>query len=145
MILGPDKMLFVLSWVQVLKVLEEAIFFITIFPAFLLEDRQRLAAALRLGRIPSCMGTTLSIGTTVVYFPLLLLGCEKYIQNRKGKVIFPLAVFLTGIYSAYFSYMCLAALGLYLLFRIVMEEGKKWKERILKFLGGCWRIILGLE
>ena len=145
-ILGPDKMLFVLSWVQVLKVLAAGYIFYHYLSCFSFGRQAKLAAAFAYGLNGYLLvwGQHYQFGTAVVYFPLLLLGCEKYIQNRKGKVIFPLAVFLTGIYSAYFSYMCLAALGLYLLFRIVMEEGKKWKERILKFLGGCWRIILGL-
>lgn len=145
-LLGPDKMLFVLSWVQVLKVLAAGYIFYHYLSCFSFGRQAKLAAAFAYGLNGYLLvwGQHYQFGTAVVYFPLLLLGCEKYIQNRKGKVIFPLAVFLTGIYSAYFSYMCLAALGLYLLFRVFMEEGKKWKERIFKFLGGCWRIILGI-
>lgn len=52
----------------------------------------------------------------------MLLFCEKFIQKKKGKALFPVMVFLCGIYSVYFTYMCLAATGLYLVFRILMLE-----------------------
>ena len=80
----------------------------------------------------------------MIYFPLMLLFCEKFIQKKKGKALFPVMVFLCGIYSVYFTYMCLAATGLYLLFRILMLDGLTWKERIQRFLLGCAEMIMGV-
>lgn len=61
-ILGPDKMLFVLSWVQVLKVLAAGYILSLSFLLFFWKTGKISGCfRLRLKRIPSCMGTTLSI------------------------------------------------------------------------------------
>ena len=52
-------------------------------------------------------------------------------------------VFLCGIYSVYFTYMCLAATGLYLLFRILMVDDLTLTQRVRRFLLGCGEILLG--
>ena len=52
-------------------------------------------------------------------------------------------VFFCGIYSVYFTYMCLAATGLYLLVRVLMVENLPPAERIKKFLTGCLEMLLG--
>lgn len=145
-ILGPDHMLFFLAWVQVLKILLAGYVFYHYLSCFSFSRQAKFAAAFAYGLNGHLLiwGQHYQFGMAIIYFPLMLLGCEKFIQNKKGKAIFPLAVFLSGIYSAYFSYMCLAALGLYLLFRIGMEREYTWKQRVSKFLKGCWRIILGI-
>lgn len=53
-------------------------------------------------------------------------------------------VFLCGIYSVYFTYMCLAATGLYLLFRILMVDGLTPAQRIGRFFAGCGEMLLGI-
>lgn len=145
-ILGPDHMLFFLAWVQVLKILLAGYVFYHYLSCFSFSRQAKFAAAFAYGLNGHLLiwGQHYQFGMAIIYFPLMLLGCEKFIQNKKGKALFPLAVFLSGIYSAYFSYMCLAALGIYLLFRIGMEREITWKQRISKFLKGCWRIILGI-
>ena len=53
-------------------------------------------------------------------------------------------VFLCGIYSVYFTYMCLAATGLYLLFRVVVVDDLTLAQRVRRFLLGCGEILLGV-
>ena len=89
-------------------------------------------------------GQHYQFGTAVIYLPLLLLFCERHIQKKKGRGFFPVMVFLCGIYSVYFTYMCLAATGLYLLFRILMVDGLTPAQRIGRFFAGCGEMLLGI-
>lgn len=50
-------------------------------------------------------GQHYQFGMVVVYLPLILLFEEKFIRREKGRALFPVTVFLSGIYSVYLSYM----------------------------------------
>lgn len=145
-VLGPAHMLLYINVIQILKIMVAAFafyWFLSQF-SFSVPSKMITSYAYALNGFLLVWGQHYQFGTVVIYFPLMLLFCEKFIQKKKGKALFPVMVFLCEIYSVYFTYMCLAATGLYLLFRILMLDGLTWKERIQRFLLGCAEMIMGV-
>ena len=145
-VLGPAHMLLYINVIQILKIMVAAFAFYWFLSQFSFSVLSKMITsyAHALNGFLLVWGQHYQFGTVVIYFPLMLLFCEKFIQKKKGKALFPVMVFLCGIYSVYFTYMCLAATGLYLLFRILMLDGLTWKERIQRFLLGCAEMIMGV-
>ena len=145
-VLGPAHMLLYINVIQILKIMVAAFAFYWFLSQFSFSvlSKMIMSYAYALNGFLLVWGQHYQFGTVVIYFPLMLLFCEKFIQKKKGKALFPVMVFLCGIYSVYFTYMCLAATGLYLLFRILMLDGLTWKERIQRFLLGCAEMIMGV-
>lgn len=145
-ILGPAHMLMYLNVIQIIKMLMAGLVFYWFLSQFSFSPRAKLAASYAYGFSGFLLvwGQHYQFGTAVLYLPLLLLFCEKFIQKKKGRGFFPVMVFLCGIYSVYFTYMCLAATGLYLLFRILMVDDLTLAQRVRRFLLGCGEILLGV-
>ena len=145
-VLGPAHMLLYINVIQILKIMVAAFAFYWFLSQFSFSVLSKMITsyAYALNGFLLVWGQHYQFGTVVIYFPLMLLFCEKFIQKKKGKALFPVMVFLCGIYSVYFTDMCLAATGLYLLFRILMLDGLTWKERIQRFLLGCAEMIMGV-
>lgn len=145
-VLEPVHMLLYINVIQILKIMVAAFAFYWFLSQFSFSVLSKMITsyAYALNGFLLVWGQHYQFGTVVIYFPLMLLFCEKFIQKKKGKALFPVMVFLCGIYSVYFTYMCLAATGLYLLFRILMLDGLTWKERIQRFLLGCAEMIMGV-
>lgn len=145
-ILGPAHMLLFINVIQIIKMLAAGLVFYWFLSQFSFSPRAKLAAAYAYGFSGFLLvwGQHYQFGTAVIYLPLLLLFCEKFIQKKRGRGFFPVMVFLCGIYSVYFTYMCLAATGLYLLFRILMVDDLTLTQRVRRFLLGCGEILLGV-
>ena len=143
---GPEKMLSYLVWVEILKILLAGWVFYWYLSCFSFGKQAKFAAAYAYGLSGYLLvwGQHYQFGMVTIYFPLMLLFCEKFLAGKKSKGWFPVTVFLSAIYSSYFTYMSLAGLGLYLLVRVWMEDDWTWKKRGAKFFGGCGCILLGL-
>lgn len=143
---GPQKMLSYLVWIEILKILLAGWVFYWYLSCFSLGKRPKFAASYAYGLSGYLLvwGQHYQFGMVVIYFPLMLLFCEKFLAGKKSKGWFPAAIFLSAIYSSYFTYMSLAGLGLYLLVRVWMEDGWTFRKRLAKFFGGCGCILLGL-
>ena len=142
---GPAHMLIFINIIQILKILAAGLAFYWFLSQFPFSHQARLVASYVYGLNGFLLvwGQHYQFGTAVVYLPLLLMFCEKFIQKKKGRGFFPIMVFLCGIYSVYFTYMCLAATGIYLLVRVLMVENLTPVDRLKKFFTGCLEMILG--
>ncbi|MDO4649053.1 MAG: YfhO family protein [Eubacteriales bacterium] len=145
-VLGSGRVLFYLVLVQILKILAAGWIFYHYLSCFSLSRPAKFAAAFAYGLNGYLLvwGQHYQFGMVTVYFPLMLLACEKYLQGKKSGKLFPVTVFLCGIYSVYFSFMALSGVGVYLLIRSLMLEDVSGKERVKKFFAGCLQILLGL-
>ena len=145
-ILGPAHMLYYLVWLQIIKILLAGWIFYWFLSEFDYSRQARFLASFVYGLSGYLLvwGQHYQFGMVVIYLPLILLFEEKFIRQEKGRMLFPVAVFFSGIYSVYFSYMSLIGAGFYLLFRIAMTEKLSWKKRLGKFLSGCGQMILGI-
>lgn len=145
-ILGPAHMLFFLVWIQIGRILAAGWIFYWFLSEFSLSRQSKFVFSFAYGLSGYLLvwGQHYQFGMVTVYFPLLLLFCEKFLRKEKKWKLFPVMVFFCGIYSVYFTYMCLAGTGLYLLFRVISMNGLTIRQRIGKFAGGCGLMLLGL-
>lgn len=145
-ILGPAHMLFFLVWIQIGRILAAGWVFYWFLSEFSFSRQSKFIFSFAYGLSGYLLvwGQHYQFGMVTVYFPLLLLFCEKFLRKEKKWKLFPVMVFFCGIYSVYFTYMCLAGTGLYLLFRVISLNGLTIRQRMGKFAGGCLLMLLGL-
>ena len=77
------------------------------------------------------MGSNLALGTSLVYFPLVLLGVEKMLtENKKGGLLF--ALFLVAIYYYYYFFIIGILSLVYLIARLWMMKAspKQWRNAV---------------
>lgn len=142
---GPAHMLYYLVILQMMKILLAGWVFYWFISEFAYSRQAKFVASFAYGLNGFLLvwGQHYQFGMAVIYLPLILLFEEKFIRGEKGRAFFPVAVFLSGIYSVYFSYMTLICAGFYLIFRLLMEA-ENFRSGIKKFFCGCGQIILGI-
>lgn len=143
---GTSKMVYFLSWMQVIRVLVAGFVFYRFLSMFSYRVSVKVPIAFAYGFNGFLMvwGQHYQFGMVTIYFPLLLIFGEKYIRRAKGSCGFPVMVAVSCIYSVYQTYMCLIVVGFYLIFRLWMIEELKSKERFKIFFKGCLQILLGI-
>lgn len=145
-LLGTQKMLYFLSWIQVLRILLAGWVFYRYLSLFSYQRMTRFLLAFVYGFNGYLMvwGQHYQFGMVTLYLPLLLSFAEKYLRKEKGRHLFPVMTAVCCVYSVYLSYMSLIVTGFYLLFRLWMMDEKGIRIRIQKFAGGCAQILLGI-
>ncbi len=91
-------------------------------------------------------GTVLYLGmlhpffvTPMIYFPLLLLGVERVLQEKRPLVLM-LSVWMAGITNFYFFYMLAILTAVYGVCRVLFRARRAWKHafaELLALLGGA--------
>ena len=145
-VLGPAKAMYYLAAVHVLRILAAGWVMYLYLSCFSFSRLSRAFAAYAYGLSGYLLvwGQHYQFGMAVIYFPLILLFTEKALARRRSGLFLPAAVFLSGIYSVYFTYMSLAGAGVYLIFRVLMSEERTSGERLTDFLRVCGLYLLGL-
>ena len=143
--LGPAHMLYYLVVLQILKILAAGWIFYWFLSEFEYSRQARFLASFAYGLNGYLLvwGQHYQFGMVVIYLPLIFLFEEKFIRGKKGRALFPVTVFLSGIYSVYLSYMTLIGAGLYLIFRLVMVV-EDFEIGVRKFFSGCAQMVLGI-
>lgn len=143
--LGPAHMLYYLVVLQILKILAAGWIFYWFLSEFGYSRQARFLASFAYGLNGYLLvwGQHYQFGMVVIYLPLIFLFEEKFIRGKKGRALFPVTVFLSGIYSVYLSYMTLIGAGLYLIFRLVMVV-EDFETGVRKFFSGCAQMVLGI-
>ena len=144
-VLGPAHMLYYLVVLQILKIMAAGWIFYWFLSEFKYSRQSRFLASFVYGLNGYLLvwGQHYQFGMVVVYLPLILLFEEKFIRREKGCALFPVTVFLSGIYSVYLSYMTLIGAGFYLIFRLVMAA-EDFKTGLRRFFSGCAQMVLGI-
>ena len=90
-ILGPAHMLLYINVIQILKIMVAAFAFYWFLSQFSFSVLSRMITsyAYALNGFLLVWGQHYQFGTVVIYFPLMLLFSEKFIQKKKGKALFP--------------------------------------------------------
>ena len=143
---GTAHMLLFIVWVMILEILLAGLVFYWFLSQYGFSRSAKFLAAFAYGMSGYLMiwGQHYQFGVVTIYLPLMLIFCEHYIKDRKSGVLFPVAAFFCGLTSVYFSYMILATVGFYMIFRLCAKEGLSLKDGAKKFLGGCAQMILGI-
>ena len=144
-VLGPAHMLYYLVVLQILKIMAAGWIFYWFLSEFKYSRQSRFLASFAYGLNGYLLvwGQHYQFGMVVVYLPLILLFEEKFIRREKGHALFPVTVFLSGIYSVYLSYMTLIGAGFYLIFRLVMDA-EDFKTGLRRLFSGCAQMVLGI-
>lgn len=66
-----------------------------------------------------------------IYFPLIMLGCEKLWYEKKGTLLF-ISFLLTTIYNFYFSYMISIMIVVYAVIKFIFIEKEKTGKRFIE-------------
>lgn len=145
-IFGTQKMLYFLSWIQVLRIVLAGFVFYRYLSMFSYRTSTKFALAFAYGFNGYLMvwGQHYQFGIVTIYLPLLLLLVEKYLRKERGRRIFPIMVAVCCVYSIYLTYMSLIAVGFYLIFRVWMMDMNGIRPRVKAFFGGCVQILLGI-
>ena len=98
-ILGAAHMLFYLVWIQILKILVAGFVFYLFLSEFNYSRPAKFLAAFAYGLSGYLMiwGQHYQFGMVTIYLPLILLFEEKFFRGKRGKGLFPVTVFLSGI------------------------------------------------
>lgn len=143
---GTQKMLYFLSWIQVLRILLAGLVFYRYLSMFSYQIPTKFTLAFVYGFNGYLMvwGQHYQFGMVTIYLPLLLIFAEKYLRKEKGRCFFPVMTAICCVYSVYLAYMCLITVGFYLIFRLWIMDIEGMRTRIRKFFGGCVQILLGI-
>lgn len=131
---GAEKIYGILVWMQILRMVLAGLFMYGFLSCFQLMENSKLIAAYMYALCGYLVvwGQHYQFGTAVVLFPLLLWMAEKSLCRWKYCFGLTLVCALECACSLYFSYMQLAVLGFYILFRIA------WEEKLFCKTGMCW-------
>ena len=115
----PDMMV----WLYILKLVAEGICFYYYIDYFRVDRRASVIAAVcyAFSGYSIITGDFFALATIMVYFPLICLGIEKWLDG-KGRILLVVSLFLTGIYSFYFYYQAGILAGVYLIVRCCIRE-----------------------
>lgn len=121
---GAEKIYGILVWLQILRMVLAGLFLSGFLSCFQLMEKSKLIASYMYALCGYLVvwGQHYQFGTVVVLFPLLLWMAEKSLHQWKYCFGLALVCALECASSLYFSYMQLAVLGFYILFRIAWEE-----------------------
>lgn len=125
-------------WCFVIKLIAEGIAFYLYLKHFELNPYAIVIASIfySFSGYSLIMGSNLALGTILVYTPIVFLGIEKMIDEKKV-VLLGIGLFFTCIYSYYFFYILGVLSGVYLCFRLVQK-----KRNPIKYLFGL--LIVGI-
>lgn len=144
-VFGPEHMAGVLVYVQILKILLAGLVSYYFLSEYALSEKSKIFASYIYGLNGFLMvwGQHYQFGIITVYLPLILLMVERSMKRKKVCAGLPLSVFLAVIDSTYFGYMCCLTAGIFLIFRILLEE-TQWKRRLGIFIRICMGMLLGV-
>ena len=122
-IFGRDSIPAMMIWLFVVKLMAEGICFYMYLDHFHLDKRSSAIASILYAfcGYSMIMGSNFALGTILVYAPLILLGIEKWIDEKKIWTLF-ISLFLTCIYSYYFFYIMGLLSALYLIIRLIQRK-----------------------
>lgn len=90
------------------------------------------------------MGGNFSLGTILVYFPIMLLGIDNLIKDGKIKLCIVIFILIT-VYSFYYMYISIILGGLYLVYRCIYKFNKmQYLFQNMVIYGILWFISIGL-
>jgi uncharacterized membrane protein YfhO len=140
---GRDKIPIMMVWSLVAKIICEGLVFSYYLRCFKLNRFSIVFASILYAfcGYSLIMGANLSLGTIMVYFPMVLLAIEKRLRNGNNKLLI-VSLFLVAIYSYYHYYITgLLAVG-YLIARCLTGNKNVIREVINLAICGILVLLL---
>ncbi len=145
---GKSKIIYMFVYMVVIKIILSGIFFWIFLGKYKLSPYAKIIGAITyaFGGYMIVMGQNYVFGTIYVYLPLILLGFEMWLQDKKAWLLI-LMLTLTVLYFYYFFYMTAIYFFMYSIFRYFTIYNFKIKH-FLKYifsLAGYGMIAMGLS
>lgn len=142
-IFGKEHIAGMMVWSLVAKLICEGISMSLLLRYFKFDDRAVIVASISYAfcGYSLIMGSNLALGTILVYFPLILLGIEKLLKEKKVAMLI-VSLFLTCILSYYYFYVSGLLTVIYLVVRSIYQKKQLNEIFIRLFLLAVTAIIV---
>lgn len=134
-IFGRNGIIYMFVYMVVAKIILSGIFFWAFLDKHKLSSYAKIIGAITyaFGGYMIVVGQNYVFGTIYVYMPLIFLGFEMWLQDRK-KWLLILMLTLTALYFYYFFYMTAIFLGIYAIFRYFTMYSFRFKHLLTYIL-----------
>jgi uncharacterized membrane protein YfhO len=147
-IFGKSKIIYMFTYIVIIKIILSGVFFWMLAGKFKLSQYARIIGALTyaFGGYIIVFGQNFVFGTIYVYLPIILLGFEIWLKDKKMWLL-TLMLMATALYFYYLFYMTSFFLSLYAIFRYLTIYNFKLKHflKYLMSLAICGLFALGLS
>lgn len=145
-IFGPEHITHYMVWMEIFRIFVAATLCYWYLSEFEFSERSKLIATVLYAFNSYMMvwGQHYALGSSLVYFPVILMMVERVIRRRRFGVGLCLISCLAMLSSFYQGYMCMFGGGVYVCVRILMQENMKGKERWKAFFLSAGSMVLGV-
>ena len=145
-IFGPEYITWYMVWMEIFRIFVAATLCYWYLSEFEFSERSKLIATIiyAFNSYMMVWGQHYALGSSVVYFPAVLIFAERVVRKRKFSVGLCLVCCIAMLSSFYQGYMCMFGGGAYVCVRILMLEKETIKERGKAFFVAAGTMILGV-
>ena len=145
-IFGPEHITWYMVWMEIFRIFVAATLCYWYLSEFNFSERSKLIATViyAFNSYMMVWGQHYALGSSVVYFPAVLIFAERVVRKKKFSVGLCLVCCIAMLSSFYQGYMCMFGGGAYVCVRILMQEKDTIKERGRAFLLAAGTMVLGV-
>ena len=145
-IFGPEHITWYMVWMEIFRIFVAATLCYWYLSEFDFSERSKLIATViyAFNSYMMVWGQHYALGSSVVYFPAVLIFAERVVRKKKFSVGLCLVCCIAMLSSFYQGYMCMFGGGAYVCVRILMQEKDTIKERGRAFLLAAGTMVLGV-
>lgn len=145
-IFGPEHITWYMVWMEIFRIFVAATLCYWYLSEFDFSERSKLIATViyAFNSYMMVWGQHYALGSSVVYFPAVLIFAERVVRKKKFSVGLCLVCCIAMLSSFYQGYMCMFGGGAYVCARILMQEKDTIKDRGRAFLLAAGTMVLGV-
>lgn len=145
-IFGPEHITWYMVWMEIFRIFVAATLCYWYLSEFDFSERSKLIATViyAFNSYMMVWGQHYALGSSVVYFPAVLIFAERVVRKKKFGVGLCLVCCIAMLSSFYQGYMCMFGGGAYVCVRILMQEKDTIKDRGRAFLLAAGTMVLGV-
>ena len=145
-IFGPEHITWYMVWMEIFRIFVAVTLCYWYLSEFQFSERSKLIASViyAFNSYMMVWGQHYALGSSVVYFPAILIFAERVVKKKKFSIGLCLICCLAMLSSFYQGYMCMFGGGAYVCIRILMQEKETIKERGKAFFIAAGTMILGV-
>ena len=145
-IFGPEHITWYMVWMEIFRIIVAATLCYWYLSEFEFSEKSKLIATViyAFNSYMMVWGQHYALGSSVVYFPAVLIFAERVVGRKKFSVGLCLVCCIAMLSSFYQGYMCMFGGGAYVCVRILMQEKDTIKERGRAFLLAAGTMVLGV-
>ncbi len=145
-IFGPEHITWYMVWMEIFRIFVAVTLCYWYLSEFDFSERSKLIATViyAFNSYMMVWGQHYALGSSVVYFPAVLIFAERVVRKKKFSVGLCLVCCIAMLSSFYQGYMCMFGGGAYVCVRILMQEKDTIKDRGRAFLLAAGTMVLGV-